>query len=84
ALRVSVLLEAGESREVVFRLGAEQDAKTATRCVQQYRGLRAAMEAFEKVQIYWRQTLGALRIETPEPSLDVLANGWLMYQVIAC
>ena len=25
-----------------------------------------------------------MQIETPEPALDVLANGWLVYQVIAC
>ena len=30
------------------------------------------------------QFLGAVRIETPEPELDVIANGWLMYQTIAC
>ncbi|MDH1574625.1 GH36-type glycosyl hydrolase domain-containing protein [Pseudomonas sp. GD03746] len=84
ALQASLLLAAGESREVVFRLGAEHDAKAASRCVQQYRGLRAAMNEFDKVQAYWRETLGTVQFETPEPALDVLANGWLMYQVIAC
>jgi cyclic beta-1,2-glucan synthetase len=36
------------------------------------------------VRAYWDDTLGAVRIETPEPALDALANGWLMYQTIAC
>jgi cellobiose phosphorylase len=84
AVQVSVLLQAGESRDVVFRLGAGPNAEAASHCVQQYRGLRAALDALAKVQAYWRDTLGSVQIETPEPSLDVLANGWLLYQVIAC
>ncbi|WP_152031548.1 GH36-type glycosyl hydrolase domain-containing protein [Pseudomonas putida] len=84
ALQVALQLEPGESHEVVFRLGAAQDASAATRCVQQYRGLQAARDTLDKVRAYWRRTLETVQIETPEPELDVLANGWLMYQVIAC
>ena len=84
ALQVGLLLAPGERLEVVFRLGAEHDAKAASRCVQQYRGLRVAMDEFDKVQRYWRETLGTVQVETPEPALNVLTNGWLMYQVIAC
>ncbi|MFJ3076569.1 GH36-type glycosyl hydrolase domain-containing protein [Pseudomonas sp. NPDC087029] len=84
ALQVSLLLEPGASQEVVFRLGAAADGQAASQCVLAHRGLQAAMDAFEQVQAYWQRTLGSVRIETPEPSLDVLANGWLLYQVIAC
>ena len=84
ALQVAVELLPGESREVVFRLGAEQDAKSATRRVQQYRGTRAASVELDRVREHWRTTLGSLSVHTPEPALDVLVNGWLMYQVISC
>src|SRR5690606_26776227 len=36
------------------------------------------------VHAHWRHALGAVRVTTPAPALDLLANGWLIYQTIAC
>ena len=44
----------------------------------------AARGALEAVWQYWKHTLGAVQVETPDPSLNVLANGWLLYQTLAC
>jgi cellobiose phosphorylase len=74
----------GESQEIVFRLGAGQDTRQAIDVVQRFRGLSAAANALEAVRMHWHWTLGKVQVETPEPAVDVLANGWLMYQTIAC
>ena len=56
----------------------------ARKLLQRGRGVAGAHEALGKVQQYWQHTLGAVQIATPDPSLDVLANGWLLYQTLAC
>ena len=56
------------------------DADDARKLVQRFRGAAAAREALEGVWHYWRHTLGAVQVETPDPALNVLANGWLLYQ----
>jgi cellobiose phosphorylase len=84
AVQVAFELADGEEREIVFTLGAGRDAGDAADIAHRFRGPAAAREALEKVWQYWNNTLGAVRVETPDVSLNVLANGWLLYQTIAC
>jgi cyclic beta-1,2-glucan synthetase len=85
AIQVTLTLEPGQERELVFMLGVGGRRNAdASGMVQRHSGSEAAAAAFDMVRDYWDTTLGAIRIETPDPSLDVIANGWLMYQTIAC
>jgi cyclic beta-1,2-glucan synthetase len=83
ALRVVVDLAPGEEREIVFRLGAGKTADEARELVRRWRGADAAHTALDGVHRYWRKTLGAVQVTTPDPALNALTNGWLIYQVIA-
>src|SRR4029079_790741 len=51
--------------------------------VMRFRGATAARSTLDEVRRHWQQTLGAVRIETPDLALDVLCNGWLLYQTLA-
>ncbi len=84
AIQVSFELAAGQEREIVFRLGVGRDAEDAGNLVRRFRGSAAARNALEKVWQYWQHTLGAVNVETPDQSLNLLANGWLLYQTLAC
>jgi len=43
----------------------------------------AVREALEGVWTYWNRTLGIINVDTPDPSVNVMANGWLMYQTLS-
>ena len=77
-------LAAGQQREIVFRLGAARNATAAALLTERFRGPGAATEALEAVVRQWRHTLTAVQVETPDAALNVLTNGWLVYQTLAC
>jgi len=84
AIQVPFELADGQEREFIFRLGAGRDAEDARNLVHRFRGSSAARGVLETVWQYWNHTLGAVHVETPDPSLNVLTNGWLLYQTLAC
>jgi cellobiose phosphorylase len=86
AIQVGFDLAEGQEREIIFRLGlgGVPGGDEASRLVQRFCGADAARLALETVWHYWNHTLGAVQVETPDQSLNVLANGWLLYQTLAC
>ncbi|MDA3900755.1 MAG: cyclic beta 1-2 glucan synthetase [Spirochaetes bacterium] len=84
AIQVPFELDVGEKREITFKLGAGINVSEATSLARRFSGAAAARGALEAVWEYWKHNLGSVQIETPDESLNVLANGWLIYQVQAC
>lgn len=84
AMQVHFELADGEEREIIFRIGSGRDANDAGTLVRRFRGAGARFESFEAVCEYWKHTLGTVNVDTPDPALNMLVNGWLLYQTIAC
>ncbi|MFN2119110.1 MAG: GH36-type glycosyl hydrolase domain-containing protein, partial [Anaerolineales bacterium] len=84
AVQVPFALDEGQECEIIFRLGVGRDGDDARNLVQRFHGSAAARRELEAVWQYWNRTLGAVQVETPDQSLNVLANGWLLYQTLAC
>ena len=83
-MQVTIDLAAGQEHEVCFTLGIGRDADDARNLIQRFRGSAPARRALESVWQYWNHTLGAINVDTPDPSVNFLANGWLLYQTLAC
>jgi cellobiose phosphorylase len=84
AIQIPFELADGQEREIVFTLGAGRDADDASNLARRFHGSGAARNALEAVWQYWNHTLGAVHVETPDLSVNALANGWLLYQTLAC
>jgi cyclic beta-1,2-glucan glucanotransferase len=83
AIQVPFELADGQEREIIFRLGVGRDATEAGELAKRFRGPGTARAALDAARGHWRRVLGAVQVETPDASLDVLVNGWLVYQTMA-
>jgi len=84
AIQARIHLDAGQEREIVFVFGAAANDGEARRLIQQFCGAAGARQALEAVWEFWNRTLGTISVDTPDPALNVLANGWLIYQTLSC
>jgi len=83
ALQTAFELQPGETLELVLLLGQETSPAAAAALIERYRtvDLDAALAT---VAGFWERTLGALQVKTPDRSFDIVLNGWLLYQTLAC
>ncbi len=83
AIQVPFELESGKERRIIFKVGAGKNLAEAVATIKRFQGSAAAYRSFEQVKQFWNNTLGAVQIDTPDASINILANGWLVYQVLA-
>lgn len=76
ALRVPLELAPDESRQIVFRLGALQGLAGPRDAVAAEASLSAVVQSWERV-------LQPVQAHTPDPGLNLLFNGWLLYQTLS-
>jgi cyclic beta-1,2-glucan synthetase len=84
ALHVAVTLAPGESRRVAFVLGQGADHAHALDLVRKYSSVEQAEAALDRAERAWDETLGAVQVQTPDDSFDLIVNRWLLYQSLAC
>lgn len=84
ALQTHIEIESGRERTITFMLGAGKNKADAVQTMKRFQGSPAVAASLEKVKIFWNHTLSAIQLETPDPAINILANGWLVYQVLSC
>ncbi|MEO8018050.1 MAG: glucoamylase family protein [Pseudomonadota bacterium] len=83
ALRTRLELEPAASTEIVFLLGEAAGTAEARALVANYR--RADLDAvLAAVQAHWDELTGHVQVKTPDRAFDIMLNGWLLYQTLAC
>ncbi|HEY5220059.1 MAG TPA: protein ndvB, partial [Gemmatimonadaceae bacterium] len=83
ALQTTVEIPAGGHATVVFLLGQTETRDQARALIARYRADDLDVR-LKTVAAEWERVLGAIQVKTPDRALDVMLNGWLLYQTLAC
>src|SRR5690606_30212735 len=74
----------GGTAEVIFVIGQVEDVYDLSRRLDDFRTPDGVDAALEDVRAFWRDITSVFRVESPSPAIDLMLNGWLVYQNLSC
>lgn len=84
AVEIDVTLEAYESKEISLVLGEEESILEAQNIAYKYQKTNNCREELENTKAFWNNILKKIQVKTPEESMNIMLNGWFLYQTISC
>jgi cyclic beta-1,2-glucan synthetase len=83
AVQCDIILEPGESRDVIVSLGVGTSLAEARHLIARTRSM-SFETVLNDVRNHWSRLLGTVKVKTPDRAFDIMMNGWLLYQTLAC
>jgi len=84
AVQSAVTLIDGDQRTFIFILGAEENDVCAQETLARYMNEDTVRQELNRIHNHWHNVLDKIVVNTPDTSVNLLVNGWLLYQTVAC
>ncbi|MCY6371123.1 GH36-type glycosyl hydrolase domain-containing protein [Clostridium ganghwense] len=81
---VKFSIKAGKEKSLLIMLGEDESIEAVERVIKKYENKKRAEEELDNVKNYWKQLLHTIKVKTPDKTMDIMLNGWLLYQTIVC
>lgn len=82
-LQCHIELATNESVEIVLFIGQSNSVSEAQGLITRYRDINLD-SVLDNVMQHWHHVLNAVQVKTPDRAMDIMLNGWLLYQTLAC
>ena len=83
AIELEVEIESFSEKKVSIILGANENMMVAKDTAYKYSKIQNCNLELIKVKSHWNELLGRVQVYTPYESLNIMLNGWIMYQTIS-
>ena len=84
AIEFEMEFDSYESKEFSLFLGEAQDESEVIKMVEKYINTNNCNLELNNIQKYWFEILNKVQVKTPVESMNIMLNGWLLYQTICC
>ena len=79
---IEISLESYQYKEISIILGAEDNLIDCKNIAYKYSKLQNCKQELDLVKSFWREFLGRMQVYTPLESMNILLNGWMLYQTM--
>ncbi|WMJ80575.1 glucoamylase family protein [Clostridium sp. MB40-C1] len=77
-------IKQGEEKTLLILLGEDDSIKKVEEVITKYENISNTENELKNVKEYWKNLLHTIKVKTPNKPMDILLNGWLLYQTIVC
>lgn len=81
---VKFTIKPGEEQTLVIMLGEDESIEAVEKVIEKYEDIKKVEEELKSVKNYWEKLLHTIKVKTPDRTMDIMLNGWLLYQTIVC
>ena len=83
AIQIDIELDSMSSKEIVLNLGVCENIIDGKNMAYKYNKIQNCKQELEAVKRNWKDTLERLQVYTPIESMNIMLNGWALYQTIS-
>lgn len=84
SIQIEIELTPGQKKELTFLLGQTKKPREIHQIVDKYIKLKNCKKALEEIKEHWKKILETVQVKTPDLTMDLMINNWLLYQTISC
>lgn len=84
ACSTKVGLAPGEEAYLVVMLGQKESLEDIRNVAEKFSNIEKVEEKLIEVKSFWKNLLHRIQVKTPDKTMDIMLNGWLMYQTLSC
>lgn len=84
AIQVTLSLDPGEEKQVLVLLGQARTTEEVAGLMSRYSESQPVADKFQEIRDFWAQLVRGVQVVTSDKSMDLMLNGWLLYQTLCC